>query len=599
MKAKTAKRIAIAVITLSAMLAFAPNLSSEFLLDDQVLIVNNPFIRQIESVSTYLAQEDGIVDRDDYGENYHTRYYRPLINFTYHLDYRLWGLNPTGFHLTNWLLHLATALLLFRLLVRVSGNVWASLLTVLLFTVHPVQTESVSWIASRNNILATFFSLACFDSYISARGRRTVILQALALLFFLLAMFSKEFGVMLLPILFTYDRIFLKKSLLPDRTWFVYLPFILALCFYLAARSMVTGPLLGTHEGVAFTQRLLFSPYLAMYNLRLIFIPLDLHNFLVSYPDKQTWLYMSGGGIGLALLSALLWYHRNNRLLLFGVFSFLIGLFPVLNIISMSAVTLVAMRWLYFPMAFLAFAAAGTIGHRPGRIKTIVLLLLTMSLGSYSFYLNREHWQGEKRFFTREAVQFNNMLYAGAYAKILSKSGIDDLSYLYFQKGIEAFPTLVGNYINYSATLIDRNLPEKALAVVDTGLQFESSKTKRGLLYNNKGMALSMLGRIDAAIAAFEKSLRYSPRNVNFVSNLGSAYGMKSDYGRAVKVFLGGLQAAPDSIGIRKNLAYTYFQMAEYQKTIQILEAIPAVTRAQRPAIAGLLGQARDLAGRK
>jgi len=406
--------------------------------------------------------------------------------------------------------------------------------------------------------------------------------------------------VMLLPILFIYDRIFLKKSLLPDRTWFVYLPFILVLCLYLVTRSMVTGPLLGTPEGTAVFKRLLFSPYLVMYNLRLIFFPIDLHNFLVSYPDQQIWVYSLGGGLGLALLGLLLWYQRNNRLLLFGGLSFLIGLFPVLNIISTSAVTLVAMRWLYFPMAFLSFAAAGAIGRGQGRIRTIVILVLViMTLGSYSYYLNREHWQGEKRFFTRETVQFNNMLYAGAYAKILSDSGKDDLAYAYFQKSIAAFPTLGENYINYSAALINGNQPEKALAVVDAGLQFEYTKTKRGLLYNNRGMALSKLGQVDASIAAFKTALKHSARNVTFISNLGSAYGQKGDHERSVKVFLGGLKVAPDSIGIRKNLAYTYIQMAEYQKTIQVLEAIPAATRAQWPAITGLLEQARDLAGRK
>jgi hypothetical protein len=280
-KQSSAKLIAFLLITVSAALVSLPNLSSEFILDDNILIKNNAFIRQLENVTDYISQEDGIPDRGNWDENFHTRYYRPLINFTYHVDYRLWGLNPVGFHFTNWILHLLTSLLLCHILFKFTGNAWVSLLTVLLFTLHPVQTEAVSWVSARNNILTTLFSLASFYFYTMESGRRSIFRIPLALFFFLLAISAKEFGVMVLPILFVYDYIFQKKSRYPGKSWLVYLPFIIVLSLYLLARSQVTGPLMGLSGNVPFFQRLLFVPYLIMYNICLVFLPAGLHNYIV------------------------------------------------------------------------------------------------------------------------------------------------------------------------------------------------------------------------------------------------------------------------------------------------------------------------------
>lgn len=585
--------IALLVLTGTAAFVFLPNLSAEFLLDDKILIENNPFIRQLENFSTYLAQEDGVLDRDNWDESFHTRYYRPLINFTYHLDYRIWGLNPVGFHFTNWLLHLFTSFLLYHLLFRFTGNAWASLTTAVLFAVHPVQTEAVSWISSRNNILATLFSLAAFHFYTLPASRRWIGSLIPALWFFSLAIFSKEFGVMMLPILFIYDRIYQKKSAAPGKSWLSYLPFALVLVVYWGARSHVTGSMMDISAGVSFAQRLLYTPYLIMYNFVLVLLPMGLHNFLVYYPNEWAGFYAAGGMAGLFLIGSLLWRHYDDKMVVFGVLAFLVGLFPVLNLIPTSAVTLVAMRWLYFPLAFLSFAVCRLVGDQASRFKIAVLLLIAVFLGSYSHYLNREHWHDETGFFTREVLKFNNHLYAGAYARILQDKGENDLAEKYFRLGIKAIPSLVENYADYAAMLISQNQPGKALVVIKRGEHLAMSRTNKGIFYNNKGMALSKLGRPYAAIAAFEKAIALSPRNLGMISNLGSAYGIGGEYEKSVKILLSGLQLDPDSIGLRKNLANTYLKMGDFENAIGILEEIPIEVRLQNPGVENLLQRAR------
>ena len=86
--------------------------------------------------------------------------WHPLAWLSHMLDVQLFGLNPAGHHLTNLLLHLANVLLLFAVLQQMTGAVWRSALVAALFALHPLNVESVAWVAERNNVLSTLFLAA-------------------------------------------------------------------------------------------------------------------------------------------------------------------------------------------------------------------------------------------------------------------------------------------------------------------------------------------------------------------------------------------------------------------------------------------------------
>ena len=93
--------------------AYFPTFSGEFILDDNALVKNNPFIKESRSLAEYFSQEDGVVDKRDLGD-YHSGYYRPLIKMTYHIDYKLWGMDAGGFRITNVILHILCCFVLFN-----------------------------------------------------------------------------------------------------------------------------------------------------------------------------------------------------------------------------------------------------------------------------------------------------------------------------------------------------------------------------------------------------------------------------------------------------------------------------------------------------
>ena len=145
------------ILSLFITAAYIPTFSGQFILDDKPLVKNNLLIREFNNPTLYLFQEDGVSEKSPSG--YHTGYYRPLVNIFYTLDYKIWGMNPSGFRVTNLILHLLTCIMLYQLLRKMLGGSLIPFSVTLLFGLHPVNTESVAWITSRNNILVKLVSL--------------------------------------------------------------------------------------------------------------------------------------------------------------------------------------------------------------------------------------------------------------------------------------------------------------------------------------------------------------------------------------------------------------------------------------------------------
>lgn len=342
------------IILLLVVAAYWPTFTGDFILDDNILVKNNAYNKEIHSVFSYFSQEDGITDEMDLGI-YHTGYYRPLINITYFLDFKIWGMNASGFRTTNLILHLLSCFILFKLIGYFFRDYRTALWCVILFSLHPVNTESVSCIVARNNILVTLFALSSFYFYIIWFERRTNINLILSIIAFFCAVFSKEFGIMILPVYFLYHRFLARNNRSILSEIMSYIPFVIITIFYFYLRHMVIGNLLTPFDSSQILKRIYFVPYLIVWNLKLIFLPYGLHQYYLSYPSSFYDLYAMASIVLVLLIFGLLWIRRNNKMLIFIVLSFLAVIFPVLSIIPSAATTnaLVSLRWLYFPMSFI------------------------------------------------------------------------------------------------------------------------------------------------------------------------------------------------------------------------------------------------------
>ncbi|MFC1658842.1 hypothetical protein ACFL1D_05615, partial [Candidatus Omnitrophota bacterium] len=197
------KKISSIILILSlGFLIYSNSLDGQFLLDDNKLVKNNASIKSWNRLSERLVRD---IDPR------RARQYRPVPLFTYALDYSLWKLDTRGYHLTNILVHVLTALALYWLVNILFKNNFLSLLTALFFLVHPVHTEAVCYISGRADLLVSLFMLLSIILYIKLLDARNPVFYLLMLAGCVLAVFSKENSLILPGLLLIYHYAFRKK----------------------------------------------------------------------------------------------------------------------------------------------------------------------------------------------------------------------------------------------------------------------------------------------------------------------------------------------------------------------------------------------------
>ncbi len=141
-----------AAIVLLVFLAYWPALGNGFIWDDDFHVQANDTLRSIDGLRRIWVEPRSIPQ------------YYPLVHTTFWIEYHLWNLSATGYHVVNVLLHAATAILFWRLLVRLAvPGAW---LAAAIFAVHPVEVESVAWITERKNVLSAALALASMLAYL-------------------------------------------------------------------------------------------------------------------------------------------------------------------------------------------------------------------------------------------------------------------------------------------------------------------------------------------------------------------------------------------------------------------------------------------------
>ena len=584
------KFLSLLVLALLITTAYIPTFSGKFILDDRPLVKDNPFIKEFNKPTFYLSHEDGVSNKELPGS--HTGYYRPLVNVFYTLDYKMWGMNPSGFRVTNLILHILTCIILFQFLSTLVGGRFIPFAATLLFGLHPVNTESVAWISSRNNILVTLFSLISFYYYIKHRKDRMIVYGILSYFSFVVALLCKEFAVMLFPIFFLYNRIMGNDKKAIKNEMLGYIPFILIFFFYFIFRSNAIGSVLTPVSTAHIWKNLYFVPFLILYNLKLILIPYNLHSFIIQYPDNYLSWKAFAGFIGLAALVLFLLKERKNTILLFSIIAFLVALFPILNLLHTSAVTKVSMRWLYFPMTFLSFSSIWYFQKLIKLNRFIIMLGLSTIIiyfGTYSYILNQSLWHDEDTFFRQEVLHFDNNYYVGGFAERLFEKENYKEAELYFRIAINKYPRDAKNYINYSALLINTCRAPDALEYLKRVRKLTFTHSERGQWHNNLGMAYFNLGKKNDALTSFRKAIIFSPKEPQFWANLGGAYGAIGDYKNSIYALKKGLEISPESIQLRQNLGVSYFRAGCYEEAISVFEKIPLQTRERERSISMLL----------
>jgi tetratricopeptide (TPR) repeat protein len=200
------------------------------------------------------------------------------------------------------------------------------------------------------------------------------------------------------------------------------------------------------------------------------------------------------------------------------------------------------MRWLYFPLAFLTLPAAQAIQavnqSRRSRFGSLVLGIITLYLGTYTYVLNKGLWQSETEFFESEVVSFQNNFYAGDLARAYHLRGdLEKASSYYGIAAEHPSPHRGALLINHAALLGETGKPELALTQLERAEALDLMEEERGNLYNNKGAAYFQLQDYPNAIKSFLRAVQYNPDEPSYWRNLSAAYRSSGDHEQAFAVY--------------------------------------------------------------
>jgi Tfp pilus assembly protein PilF len=358
------------VYLLLILLAFLPYLNSlanTFVYDDRQQVLANPYVHSFR----YLGRIFGSTVWTFEGAQGVTNYYRPLMTFAYLIAYKIFGSLPFGFHLVNLVLHAAVVLLLFAVTEQLFQDRLLSLIASGLFALHPIHTESVSWIAGITDLELRFFFLLTFLLYLRLavpRGETapSPLSYIWMLLAYGLALLSKEQALVLPALAIVYEHFYR-----PDRATSQfqdksrrYLPLCLVAAAYVAFRSFALGgfapaiwrPSL-SWSGVLLNGIALTGGYLG----KLVW-PAHLTAFYVFHESRSIRdPHVLAGLAGLLVCTGLfVWLWRNARPFSFALLWMGATLGPVLNARWMPA-QVFAERYLYLPSVGFCWLIASAV----------------------------------------------------------------------------------------------------------------------------------------------------------------------------------------------------------------------------------------------
>ena len=538
-----------AVIIALGIFVYAPALNGDWLWDDRDLIADNTLIRDPDGLWKIWLQPSVMFD------------FLPLKISLEWIEWRLFGEDTLGYHLVSLALHLTSVFLLWRLFFKLGLRyAW---LGALIFLVHPVEVESVAWIAELKNTLSLPFFLLAMIAWIDfdARGRR--VDYALAAGMFLLAMLSKPSMVMFPCVILLYawwrrGRVG-PKDLVQSAAFFaISLGVGLATVSWLGKTAGEQHVLLGG----PLSRLACAGLSLAFYFSKCV-LPVDL---MTIYPLWQVDPPHPLQFLPWPILAGVVWYLWTQRATwgrhaLLGLGFFLITLVPFigLNAGSYMNYSWVMDHLLYIPiigLVGLAAAAAGQVAAQltplPRRMGLMILAVLIglmawSSRGYAALYTSLEALWGHNVALNPNAALPHNDLGVAYARKGQLAEAVEQ-----FQIAASLDPRYVDARHNLALELMDTGRAAEALPLLQSVAGMQPGNPES---HYNLGTDLSELGRDAEAIPEFQRCLALNPGYLSAYNNLAISLAHVNRFDEAIITTQAGLKIAPADADLLTTLA--------------------------------------------
>jgi Flp pilus assembly protein TadD len=559
--------------------------------DDEVYVTENPYVK-----NGLTWKNIGWALTATVATNWH-----PITWLSHMLDYELYGLNPSGHHLTSLLIHIANTILLFLVFSRMTGALWKSSFVAALFALHPLHVESVAWVAERKDVLCTFFwimSLWAYGQYVRRRG---VINYFWLILFYTLGLMTKPMLVTLPFVLLLFDywpmarfaSPGLRRQMPGDRNLMALIWEKIPLFILSAISSAITifaqqaGGAVASLDSIPFKIRAVnaFISYLR-YLGKMIWP----RKLAVFYP-YQDWPIEYAFMAGLLMVGTtvvIIRAARSHPYLLTGWFWYLGTLFPVIGLVHAGSQS-IADRYTYIPLIGIFIMVTWGISNvsKLLRHRNIVLVLLsTVVLVACMIcsWFQVRYWQNTATLFNHalNVTRNNGVAYLNLGYDLHKQGRLND-AMNYYSKSLEVDPYAQNAHNNIGFILAEQGKVTQAIDHYHAELRLFP---KNANAHNNLANALFRQGQMVDAALHYREALRINPDHKNAHYNFGNLLLSQGDLEDAMTHTAEAIRIDPDFSAAYNQIGVILYRQKKIKKAkVFFLKAIqihPAYTRARK-----------------
>lgn len=541
-------------------------LSHGYAFDDSVAITNNQYTKQGIAGIPKMLTEDFFAGIYDKGLELTGGRYRPLSLITFAIEYQFFGANPFISHLVNMLLYALTVIVLFFTLEHVFvNNFWLCFISAILFSTHPVHTEAVANIKSRDEILSFLglcLTLLFLFKSLQTNHRKYIVY---ALVSYFLSLLAKENGftfIAIIPLtLFCFSSKNMRESIITS------IPFFITAILFFALRTALVGSIgKETNPDIMenpFVNASLGDKYATIIHilgkyLLLLFWP---HPLSCDYSYNQIPIIGFGNIkaiIPLLIYIALTAYAfiniKKKNIIAYCILFYLFSISIVSNIVFNIGAPM-GDRFLFLPslafciaIAYLLLKFFKTNGSTKPATSAFAAIFILTGAYSYKTYSRNKDWKDNETLFGTDAKTVPNS------AKIR-----------YY----------------YGNTLLNKMLADKNTADRTQKLTIALEEVNASIKINPafhhahyaKGMIYQELGNADSALVAFHNVLKLQPTHINTQGALGAVYGkMKGDFDNAIKYLTVAVKYNPNDGSAYENLGIAYAMKKDFENSLKAFE---------------------------
>ena len=558
-------------LALIVIAVFSPAFTAGFIpWDDKEYIIENPHIHSlgVKNIFAFFSSS--------YIGNYH-----PITMLSYAFDFFFAGEKAFGYHLTNIIFHFLNGFLVFLFVRKLIGNSVFSYVASVIFLVHPVQSETVMWIAERKNVFYVFFYLLASISYIKYLESDRNKYYWVTLLTFVFSCLSKATAVTFPLVMLIIDlcmgkEIFSKKQ-------FLKIPFfLLSLAIgLLAVYFQKEDGFINSAHNFGMLKNTLFASHALITYIVKFLLPVHLSSYY-PYPETIGVLQWLSLFIAISIIFLAVYLLKNRQYVFaLGMLFFLVNIAPVLQFIPFGQV-LVAERYNYLPMLGMVIVSAKffqIISQKSQNLRrtfSVLIPVILIVFGMLSFTRNKI-WQNSfvfygdilKKFPRSEVIQNSlgaEYMIAGDYEKAREcfgkaksinpknysifyneglcwlKQGDLEKAYQSLSECIDVFPYHKAFFARASILEQSRQY-KKAIDDLDAVIIKKPDFDKA---FHLRGLCKEKSGRIDEAIADYQKAVGLNPEEALFHLNLGIALAKKGETEGAINEFDTAIILKPD-----------------------------------------------------